>query len=319
MPTFSPLAYYNAQFSLGIITLSTVSFCLETEITCEPFSIQSHSFVTAENCEYWESTWSACEIFAVACFTIEFVLRFVSCPSKLRFVQGTMNWVDLVAILPFYLELAFSAAGGDSNAAEAGSGAEESGGQLGVFSVFRVVRLVRVFRVFKMGKSSSGMKMMGSTLIDSAKVLFVLVFMVGIAVIVFSSAVFSFEQVSRRAPGWDRHLCALQDVCQRAAGALVQPCTTARVPVEAGTRPQQRPAARGTLHTKHVMLGVEEACAQCRVRPGMLLARPASSSPSLAAALLSRPFVGGDRFGACSQGPMRRISSRSREPSGGHS
>ena len=52
-----------------------------------------------------------------------------------------------------------------------------------------------MFRVFKMGKSSSGMKMMASTMAESAKVLFVLIFMVLIAVIVFSSAVYSFEQV----------------------------------------------------------------------------------------------------------------------------
>ena len=40
------------------------------------------------------------------------------------------------------------------------------------------------------------MKMMASTLAESARVLFVLVFMVGIAVIVFSSAVYAFEQVA---------------------------------------------------------------------------------------------------------------------------
>lgn len=263
VPSFSPLAYWYAQFSLVIITLSTVTFCLETEINCHPFSVEEHAFVTTENCASWEQTWSICEIVAVACFSIELVLRFVSCPSKPTFLVGMMNWVDFVAVLPFYVEVSFSAGGGDL---DSGSG-EEEGASLGIFSVFRVIRLVRVFRVFKMGKSSSGMKMMAAcvrrartpapyrlplpkarptwpphpirrpvaaahsrtrdlwppqsisllasrslthtppahlhhrghstldrTMAESAKVLFVLVFMVGIVTVVFSSAVFSFEQ-----------------------------------------------------------------------------------------------------------------------------
>ena len=181
--SFSPLAFWYAQFQLLVILFSTLSFTLETEINCKDFSLAEHGFLSSNNCKVWESIWQWSEYVAVAVFTFELICRFASCPSKWRFVQGVMNWVDLIAILPFYIELGVAAAlGGDDSV-------------LSAFSVFRVVRLVRVFRVFKMGKSSSGMKMMAATMAESLKVLTVLIFMVLIAVIVFSSAVFSFEQV----------------------------------------------------------------------------------------------------------------------------
>jgi hypothetical protein len=209
VPSFSPAAWWYAQFSLAIITISTVTFCLETEINCSDFSVKQHSFVTLDNCAAWENTWKTAELVAVICFTFELVLRFVSCPSKLCFVQGVMNWVDLIAVLPFYVELVFNAVDSSQNQFESGSGSADND-PLGALSVFRVVRLVRVFRVFKMGKSSSGMKMMAATMHESARVLFVLVFMVAIAVVVFSSAVFSFEQVTpppTHAPTRARRAC----------------------------------------------------------------------------------------------------------------
>ena len=150
-PSFSPIAFWYAQFSLVIITVSTLTFCLETEINCEPFSVESHSFVTADNCGVWEETWKFAEIAAIVCFTTELTLRFFSCPSKARFLRGVMNWVDLIAILPFFVELALAASNPgvtSSTNSESGSGAESTGA-LEAFSVFRVVRLVRVFRVFK--------------------------------------------------------------------------------------------------------------------------------------------------------------------------
>jgi len=190
-PSFSRAAFWYAQFSLLIIMVSTLSFCLETELNCKEYSIAVHAAVTEENCQSWVDAWYITEIIAVVCFTGELLVRFLTTPSPWLFVRGVMNWVDLVAILPFFIELAVAATA--SSTSESGSG-EDDGGPLQALSVFRVIRLVRVFRVFKMGKSSSGMKMMASTMLESAKVLFVLVFMVGIAVVVFSAAVYSFEQ-----------------------------------------------------------------------------------------------------------------------------
>ena len=90
------------------------------------------------------------------------------------------NWVDLLAILPFYLGFA-------------------AGDWVSAFAVFRVVRLVRVFRVFKMGKSSQGMQLMFSTLKESSKVLGTLIFLVLLATVLFSSAIYYAEAVGENA------------------------------------------------------------------------------------------------------------------------
>ena len=157
-PSFSSAAFWYAQFSLVIITVSTISFCLETEINCKPFSVREHGFVTEQNCSLWEDLWLYCEVVAVICFTIELLLRFISSPSQRIFLGGVMNWVDFVAILPFFLELLLSTAVSSSSKSGNASLAADSedDNPLAALSVFRVIRLVRVFRVFKMGKASTG-------------------------------------------------------------------------------------------------------------------------------------------------------------------
>ena len=36
-------------------------------------------------------------------FTLEFLLRVLVCPSKIKFLKSFMNWIDLVTVLPYFL------------------------------------------------------------------------------------------------------------------------------------------------------------------------------------------------------------------------
>jgi hypothetical protein len=82
--------------------------------------------------------------------------------------------VDVVAIAPFYLELALA------NVSVPG------------LSVFRVVRLVRVFRLFKVSRGS--LTIFVDTMTRSAKPLYMLVFFTSIATIILSSLVYYAER-----------------------------------------------------------------------------------------------------------------------------
>ena len=85
-----------------------------------------------------------------------------------------MNLVDVVAILPFYLELILADI------------------TVPGLSVFRVVRLVRVFRLFKMSRGS--ITVFVDTMVRSSKPLYMLVFFTSIATVIFSSLIYYVER-----------------------------------------------------------------------------------------------------------------------------
>ena len=69
-----------------------------------------------------------------------------SCRYKLRFIKETLNIIDFIAIIPFYIGLLAD----DDNA--------------GSFSVLRIVKIVRVFRIFKATRHSTGLQILGKAL-----------------------------------------------------------------------------------------------------------------------------------------------------------
>ena len=86
-----------------------------------------------------------------------YVLRIASQQNFYRFVFNFMNTVDLVAIVPFYVEILMEAAAAASTAASNG----EAGGGFSSQSL-RAVRLVRVFRLFKIGRHVSWLHPQGA-------------------------------------------------------------------------------------------------------------------------------------------------------------
>ena len=110
-PSFSSASFYYANFSMLIILISTISFCLESEFNCQNVDLHTHLLnYTLPNgqlaCKEWEETWWWFECLAVAFFSAELLLRFGACPSKGKFMKDFANWVDFLAVLPFYLEQA---------------------------------------------------------------------------------------------------------------------------------------------------------------------------------------------------------------------
>ena len=109
---------------LTLIIFSTVTFCIETLP-----NFYEHETDTT-------SVWFIMEATCIAVFTAEFLGRLSSTPDLRNYFNDTMNIIDVVAIMPFYLEIMLA------NVSIPG------------LSVFRVVRLVRVFRLFKVSRGS---------------------------------------------------------------------------------------------------------------------------------------------------------------------
>ncbi|MCP9264540.1 hypothetical protein DINM_022649 [Dirofilaria immitis] len=100
------------------------------------------------------------ERICIAFFTIEYCLRLFAAPRKLRFMLKPLNLVDLMAIVPFYLELLLTLCGVDDNKLRDLRWA---------FLVVRILRVLRVIRIIKLGRFSSGLQTFGMTLQRSQK------------------------------------------------------------------------------------------------------------------------------------------------------
>ena len=95
----------------------------------------------------------------IGCFTIEFLLRLLSSPATIglgAFLSSVPNWIDVVAIVPFYIDIIVLLAA---------PGAAAGGGR--VLAVLRIVRLTRVLRVLKFSKSLSGIVVLVRTVAQS--------------------------------------------------------------------------------------------------------------------------------------------------------
>ena len=152
------------QLALVLLVLIVVS--------CVAFTLQTVNVFYAGD----QAVWVAIETVCIIAFTIEYLCRFACAPDRSQFVKGGLNVIDLVAILPFYVEHMLS-------------GTEVAG-----LGVFRIVRLARVFRLFKLGRYSDGLKTFATTMRQSTRPLAMLLFFMVIAIVLFSSAIYYAER-----------------------------------------------------------------------------------------------------------------------------
>ena len=106
-------------------------------------------------------------------FSLEFVVRLLSCASKKNFFKSLLNWIDLIAILPFYIQLIL-----------------ESQTQMTPLSVLKILRIFRIARILKVSRYSRGMRALIYTLYASRRELGLLFFIIFIATIL--SAVLTY-------------------------------------------------------------------------------------------------------------------------------
>jgi hypothetical protein len=125
------------------------------------------------------------EVICIAFFTAEYGIRLLTSPEPLRFVRQPANLADLAAIAPYFVEQGLKAHGGLSSA---------SGAELGRARLVRIIRLVRVFRLFRMGHRSDKLQVVVRALSESADMLAVLLFLLSLAMILFSTLIFYAEE-----------------------------------------------------------------------------------------------------------------------------
>ena len=141
-----------------MILFSVVAMCLTT---VEDLKTYTYEINTAE--------WVFC-----AWFTLELALRFIFCPSRIKLLKEAMTMVDIVSLLPYYINLI--------------------PGLKHKLRLLRAIRLVRVFRIFRFFTFTSGLQIIVQSLKASLRELLLLLIILIIPVILFASFLHEFEQ-----------------------------------------------------------------------------------------------------------------------------
>ena len=105
-------------------------------------------------------------------FTLEFGARLLFCPDKIAFFKEMMTWVDFISLLPFYEKIILDT---------------------GSLDFLRSVRLIRTFRALKVFAFTSGLQIIVQSLKASFRELILLLIILLIPVVVFSSVLFEIK------------------------------------------------------------------------------------------------------------------------------
>ncbi|CAJ0577057.1 unnamed protein product, partial [Mesorhabditis spiculigera] len=125
------------------------------------------------------------EYICIAWFTFEYAVRLLVYPKRWEFVRKTLNLIDLLTILPFYMELCLPLAGVHSGKLKDLTGA---------MLVIRVLRVLRMARVFKLARYSTSLQTFGHTLRSSITELSMLSMFLLTGIVFFSTIMYYLER-----------------------------------------------------------------------------------------------------------------------------
>jgi potassium voltage-gated channel Shab-related subfamily B protein 1 len=128
------------------------------------------------------------ETICIAWFTAEYVLRFVASPKKWHFFKGALNIIDIIAIMPFYISIVLT---------ELNKSSDTFSEAKRIVQIFRVMRMLRIL---KLARHSTGLQTLGSTLKNSWRELGLLLLLLSMGVLIFSSLVYFAEHENSDSP-----------------------------------------------------------------------------------------------------------------------
>lgn len=133
--------------------------------------------VMLDSMDEWEQRFgqlfSTLEWIFTILFTIEYILRLISIRKPLHYVTSFLGIIDLLAIVPSYLNVMFAGAN--------------------YLLVFRSLRLLRVFRIFKLTRFVNEMQFLRTAIRGSLRKIGIFILFVLILVIILGSVMYLVE------------------------------------------------------------------------------------------------------------------------------
>ncbi|XP_020636558.1 potassium voltage-gated channel subfamily V member 2-like [Pogona vitticeps] len=124
-------------------------------------------------------------------FTLEYLMRLVSAASFRQFLRAAFSAIDLVAILPFYIQLLFENLGEAEGDYHEELHKMRSVGKLG--KVLKLIKLMRIFRLLKLARHSTGLRAFGFTIRQCYQQVCCLLLFIAMGVFTFSALMHSVE------------------------------------------------------------------------------------------------------------------------------
>uniref|UniRef100_A0A2Y9D1M6 BTB domain-containing protein n=1 Tax=Anopheles dirus TaxID=7168 RepID=A0A2Y9D1M6_9DIPT len=187
-PYSSNAAKIIGVISVFFICVSILSFCLKTHPDMRVPVIRNITVKTANGSTAWvldkTQTNAHVAFFYIECvcnawFTFEILIRFISSPNKCEFVTSSVNIIDYIATLSFYVDLVL----------------QRFASHLENADILEFFSIIRIMRLFKLTRHSSGLKILIQTFRASAKELTLLVFFLVLGIVIFASLVYYAERI----------------------------------------------------------------------------------------------------------------------------
>jgi voltage-gated potassium channel len=115
----------------------------------------------------------AVDVFVVMMFTCEYIYRVYCSPSRLKFIFSFHGLVDLIAIIPFYLSLAFDA------------------------RALRLLRILRLLQILKLGRYNTAMSRLIKAFARSREELVISLIAILILLYLAAFGIFHFEHAAQ--------------------------------------------------------------------------------------------------------------------------
>lgn len=120
-------------------------------------------------------------------FTLEYVTKISCAPKPWKAFKDPLNVVDLISIVPWYVELCVSGLSFGFTGVEETSGTSSA-------RVLRIFRLFRVIKVFRLGSRAKKVQVIVSAVSNSADMFIVLGFLLVLGLVMFSALIYFCEK-----------------------------------------------------------------------------------------------------------------------------
>lgn len=179
-PYSSLAAKAFAVFSSVFVIISIVAMTLNTVGELKKHKIYGRTYM------------EHVEVFSILFFTFEYFLRlFTTCNIK-QFLKSALNFVDLVAVMPYFLQLVFEAFANPEDLSRQDD-LKTMARVSKVSKVLKVVKLMRIFRILKLARHSTGMRAFGFTIRQCFEQCCCLFLFIAMGIFTFSALMHSVE------------------------------------------------------------------------------------------------------------------------------